>query len=136
MADNSSGRLRGGDFTYASSKPGRSRRHAHGFTLIELLVVIGITAVLLAILLPALNKARIATKDTLCANNLRQLAMATIMYRDDVGKGKWPGCSFQPPPPAHTTTELVWPHNLSIVDINALCPFICVASTRHIPTAA
>ena len=54
-----------------------------GFTLIELLVVIAIIAVLMAILMPALNRAREQGKRAACLNNLRQLTMAWIMYADD-----------------------------------------------------
>jgi prepilin-type N-terminal cleavage/methylation domain-containing protein/prepilin-type processing-associated H-X9-DG protein len=57
-------------------------RKRRGFTLIELLVVISIIAVLLAILIPSLSKAREKVKDTSCKSNLKNIGLALIMYLD------------------------------------------------------
>ena len=54
-----------------------------GFTLIELLVVIAIIAVLMAILMPALNRAREQGKRASCLSNVKQMGLAWIMYADD-----------------------------------------------------
>jgi len=59
------------------------RKQSRGFTLIELLVVVAIIALLVGILLPALQGARDSARSVLCVNNLRTLAITTQQFADD-----------------------------------------------------
>jgi prepilin-type processing-associated H-X9-DG protein/prepilin-type N-terminal cleavage/methylation domain-containing protein len=68
-------------------------KRTKAFTLVELLVVIGIIALLIAIMLPALNRARDASEAVVCMSNLRQIEIASMAYIAE-NHGYWPPAHY------------------------------------------
>lgn len=88
----------------------RVPKPAPAFTLVELLVVIGIIAILIAILLPSLRKARENAMTVQCESNLRQLALAMILYANEQNQWLPPRAEKQPPSGGNpiTTSGKIW----------------------------
>lgn len=78
-------------------------RHSKGFTLIELLVVIGIIALLIGLLLPALGAAREAGRQLRCLTNMKAFGTATILYAQDYKDKVWPAV------PRNAAGVVTWP---------------------------
>jgi prepilin-type processing-associated H-X9-DG protein/prepilin-type N-terminal cleavage/methylation domain-containing protein len=98
-------------------------RIRRAFTLVELLVVIGIIAILIAILMPALNRARRQAQEIKCQSQLRQLGQAMTMYTNDTGwyPGAYVVMEFGGP----AKFAAVWPTRLRAYLNGSREPFLC-----------
>lgn len=104
----------------------RLNRRGSAFTLVELLVVIGIIALLISILLPALNAAKERANRVKCASNLRQIGQGLLLYAND-NKGAYPRTRYN----AANATLTFW------VGAMASDPFVTAGGTQEncVPSA-
>ncbi len=106
-----------------------------GFTLIELLVVISIIALLVAILMPALGKARAQAQMIVCQTNLKQYGIGMFMYLDDNdGKFPYPWWWLHEDPASKTPTACLW-HNEAYKPDGQLWPYLKSEDVHMCPTA-
>jgi len=107
-----------------------------GFTLTELLIVIGIIAVLIAILMPALSAAREHAKRVQCMSNLRQLTMAWLMYAND-NRGHFCGSEVQsesgPPPVTSIWTWIADTGTQHDIPAGRLWPYVKALPVYYCP---
>jgi len=108
--------------TSSFQAPAAGRRRRHGFTLVELLVVIGIIALLVGILMPALSTARSKANTIKCAANLKSMGAAMVMYINE--SKHYPGAYGMN---NRGETFAVWPVRLRAMLNNDQGAFYCPA---------
>ena len=87
---------------------GKDSASRKGFTLIELLVVIAVIAILAALLLPALSRAKERARRVACLNNLKHLGLSWLMYADDNGDASARGAGPYDSPYRNAKKPLTW----------------------------
>ena len=121
-------------FSYYLLGEGMKKKSA--FTLVELLVVIGIIAILISILLPALSRARDIANNIFCQSNLRQLGLAAMMYTQE-NNGWLPaeGGAGNPSPWVYSEINAYypWPLRLSLTSRTIIrCPVLWSAISPNL----
>ena len=107
---------------------GERRTSGHGFTLIELLVVIAIIAILAALLLPALGRAKEKALRAACMSNLKQLGLGALMYAGDDSRGYLSGTRDD------GDDDLTWLYPEYVPGALARSVFICPSTQNFIGT--
>jgi len=121
-----------------ATEPGELFKKCRGFTLIELLVVIAIIGILAAALLPVISRCQEKARATQCVNNLKQLALAWIVYaldnNDDLAPNWIPGNNASP---AWCNGNIQYPNCTNITGITSglLFPYVLQTSVYHCPDA-
>jgi hypothetical protein len=109
----------------------RARRRAWAFTLTELLVVIGLIALLVSLLMPALGQARAAARTTGCLSNLRQMGTAWTMYLAE-NRGHLPEYVWSTPISPDVGWRAYWPGILEEYNVGGDA-LLCPAADEPIP---